>query len=247
VASTGGITISRRAAFGVAAAAASTAVPTVAHAAEATSTVEAVRRGASRLPGYGPTDVFYPASWQGTWKMRRQVSYGGTGGDSPEKTIQLDYAVRFVPSIQDGAVVADRGWNQANLEAALRQDATAVRSYTWTETNPNDLFLVLRDGTTKAIKVTKRATTDTTDTDADEGDNVQSSEFQRVVIDRSGSNEGTMTTAVPEVSARRVLTKWKRNADGNLEGLEIVYDVGSSGGSDGTSILSKSRLFLEQY
>jgi len=228
----------------VAAAAASTAVPIVAHAAEATSTVEAVRRGASRLPGYGPTDVFYPASWQGTWKMRRQVSYGGTG-DTSSKTIQLEYAVRFVPSIQDGAVVADRGWNQANLEAALRQDATAVRSYTWTETNPNDLFLVLRDGTTKAIKVTKRATTDTTDTDADDDDNVQSSEFQRVVIDRSGSNEGT-TTAVPEVSARRVLTKWKRNADGNLEGLEIVYDVGS-GGSDGTSILSKSRLFLERY
>jgi hypothetical protein len=128
--------------------------------------------------------------------------------------------------------VADRGFNQANLETALRGD-DAVRSCTWTETNPNDLLLVLEDGTTKAVKVTKRSTERAADDSA-----VQSSEFQRVVLDRPGT--------VPEVLARRVVTKWKCTAEGRLEGLEIVYDVGGGGGG-GTADLLLIQTFSLWY
>ena len=174
--------------------------------------------------------------------MRRAVSFGGAAAaaDDSRSTV-LEYAVRFLPSIQDGAVIADRGFNQANLEAAVRKDAAAVRLCKWTETDPNDLALEFQDGSTKAIKVTKRATEMTADT-------VQSSEFQRVVVD----------SGIPDVSARRVVTKWKRNENGTLEGLEVVYDVGGGSSGDPLSfslansnaqptVLSKSRLLLERY
>ena len=110
------------------------------------------------------------------------------------------------------------------------------------------------DGATTSIKVTKRATERTETT-------VQSSEFQRVVTtDRESS--------IPDVTARRVLTKWKAalaaddgtsnsNEPTVLEALEIVYDMGSQGDplsySMGTNsngeprMLCKSRLFLERY
>ena len=73
---------------------------------------EAVRRSVANLPGYGPTDVFFPKSWAGLWRVQRQVSLGGNTG----KSVTLDYVIRFLPSIDDDAVVADRGFNQANLE-----------------------------------------------------------------------------------------------------------------------------------
>lgn len=166
--------------------------------------------------------------------MHRQVVLKG------DQTLDLDYTVRFIPSIEDGTVVADRGFNQGNLEAALRgQDA--VRSYQWTATNPNDLQLVFVDGTNKEIKVTKRATESTDST-------VFSSEFQRVSEDDE--------RGIPSITARRVLTKLKVNKDSSLEGLEIVYNVGGGGDPLALSlnsaqpqqphVLSKSRLRLEK-
>ena len=234
-------------------------------AADATSVSEAVRRGASSLPGYGPSDIFYPKSWKGTWKVRRQLVLSSERDNvNAPTTTTLEYLIRFIPSIQDDAVVADRGYNQANLEVAQRQlqrwnkdfttTVAGVQSVQWTETNPNDLSVQMTDGATTSIKVTKRATERTETT-------VQSSEFQRVVTtDRESS--------IPDVTARRVLTKWKAalaaddgtsnsNEPTVLEALEIVYDMGSQGDplsySMGTNsngeprMLCKSRLFLERY
>jgi hypothetical protein len=194
---------------------------------------EAVRLYAANIPGYGPSDVFYPSTWMGTWRARREVV---TGNAEP---MILEYSVRFLPSIQDNAVVADRGFNQANLEAALRKQDDAVRSYEWKETNPNDLRMVLADGSRKDIKVTKRATETTDDT-------VFSSEFQRV------SQEDAR--GIPAITARRVLTKWKVSNEKELEGLEIVYDMGFGGdpmslqtvSTNQPKVLSKSRLLLQR-
>ena len=266
---------------------------------------EAVRRSAANLPGFfGPTDVFYPADWKGTWKVRRQIllprattaaaaAAGNNGSnDNNNPLLVLEYNVRFIPSIQDDSVVADRGFNQANLENALQQqqqqlmlskeqlkDAVsptttttttttrtkAVRSYQWTETNPNDVRLAMESGdggggiSTKEIKVTKRATERTADT-------VFSSEFQRVT-QQDDDGSGTTVGVVPVITARRVLTKWKAIRDEKnpsktsmLEALEIVYDVGSGGDpiimtttslpsgdkKNELKVLSKSRLFLER-
>ena len=199
---------------------------------------EAIRRGAANIPGYGPTDVFFPASLVGSWKMTREVEFGG--GSQP---LILTYPFRFLQSIEDDAVVMDRGVNQAELEQALlraisgKEDGTSVRFYEWAYTNPNDLRLVLPNGLQKEIKVTKRGT--------ERGDGfVSSSEFQRVTQED--------VRGIPNVSARRVLNKWKLVDDNTMEGLEIVYSVGggdpmaAGSGSAQPTVLSKSRLYLKR-
>ena len=214
---------------------------------------EAIRRGAANLPGYGSSDVFYPESFAGSWKVTRDVEFPSSASpSSPPVVLRLTYPVRFIRSIEDDAVVADRGYNQAELEAALAgrgssSSPNTVLSYEWIANNPNVVRISLADGTKKEIKVTKRATERTTDT-------VSSSEFQRI------TQEDTRQTAggpggIPQISARRVVSKWKRVDNSTLEGIEIVYAVGGGGDPLSTSlipsrntaaptILSKSRLYL---
>jgi hypothetical protein len=198
---------------------------------------EAIRRAAANIPGYGQTDVFFPTSLTGTWTMNRQVEFG-TGRDP----LRLSYPFRFIQSIEDDAVVADRGFNQAELEQAILQtvmgNTTRVRSYEWVQTNPNDLRLVLADGKRKEIKVTKRATERTENT-------VSSSEFQRITQEDQGG--------IPYISARRVITKWKVVDDNTLEGLEVIYDLGggdpmamSVATGANPTLLSKSRMVLKR-
>lgn len=210
-----------------------------------TTPAETIRRSASNIPGYGQSDVFYPRSLLGNWKATREIlSAGGSN------SLILEYPVRFIKSVEgENAVVADRGYNQANLEQAIRKlklgtdnsDTTNfVRSSDWTETNPNDLRLVFADGTRKEIKTTKRATERT-------DDSVFSSEFQRVTQEDS--------RGIPVITARRVVTKWKVS-DSAADALEVVYDQGGggdpmsmamgSGSTEQNKILSKSRLHLER-
>lgn len=195
---------------------------------------EAIRRSAANIPGFGPTDVFFPSDLLGSWQMDREVEIG-------DRTIKLSYPFRFIQSIEDDAVVADRGSNQAELEKAIVQTVTGnkepsstVRSYEWVMTNPNDLRLTLSDGKRKEIKVTKRATERSENT-------VSSSEFQRFTQEDE--------RGIPVISARRVLTKWKIIDNSTIEGIEVVYSMGggdplADSSASQPSILSKSRLFL---
>jgi hypothetical protein len=181
---------------------------------------------------------------------------------------QLEYPVRFILSIRDDAVVADRGHNQANFEMALlriQQPQTSGESIImnrvhtqWTETNPNDLRIFFPNGSIQDIKVTKRAIRESTES------TLTTSEFQRIVTTPSSSS-----SQVPNISAQRILTKWKfpsnseSSQDDNrttMEGLELVYNVlgvSTTGGMDllnfsmssGDSnaqpqLISKSRLRL---
>jgi hypothetical protein len=210
--------------------------PTASEAAAPIDVGEAIRRSAANIPGYGQTDVFFPASFAGSWKMTRIIEFEG------RESLRLTYPFRFIRSIEDDAVVADRGVNQAELEKALvrvvtgKEEAGYVRSYEWLLTNPNDLRLVLSDGSRKEIKVTKRATERTETT-------VSSSEFQRITQEDE--------RGIPLISARRVLTKWKAIEDSTVEGLEIVYSMAGgdplaagTGVSSTPSVLSKSRIYL---
>jgi hypothetical protein len=201
---------------------------------------EAIRRSAANVPGYGQTDIFFPESFAGTWKVTRDVEFSGAS----KANLRLQYSIRFIKSIEHGAVVADRGYNQAELETAIARTlkrgeqisvTTANCSYEWVPTNPNELRLQLSDGTRKEIKVTKRATERS-------NDSVSSSEFQRVTQEDS--------RGVPVISARRVVSKWRTVDDSTVEAIEIVYDMG--GGDplagdtkkNGGNMLSKSRLQL---
>jgi hypothetical protein len=202
---------------------------------------ESLRRSASNIPGLGPADIYYPESLVGSWNMTRQVVL-----NEKENTIlTLNYPIRFLSSLDakgQAAAVMDRGFNQAALENALRSGvpsssltttpANVVQSYTWSASNPNDLRIFFTNGSSKEIKVTKRAAT-TTSTMNDSTENtsattttIDSSEFQRVTLDDQ---------TVPVISARRVLTKWKSVMEDNdsvnnnvVEGLELVYDMSGS-------------------
>ncbi|KAG7352009.1 hypothetical protein IV203_008057 [Nitzschia inconspicua] len=200
---------------------------------------EAIRRSAANIPGFGQTDVFYPESFGGTWKVTRNVEFNGSA-----TTLSLQYSMRFIQSIENGAVVADRGYNQAQLERAIfaavkgsdqAASTDAVRSYEWVPSNPNDLRIVFSDGTKKEIKVTKRATERTSDT-------VSASEFQRVTQEDE-------QMGIPVISARRVISKWKTVNASALEAIEIVYDMGggdpiAGASSQSSTMLSKSKLLL---
>lgn len=209
---------------------------------------EAIRRGASKtIPGLGLPDVYYPAAFQGSWTMHREVLDLNTGTVAST----LDYKVRFLPitdldgQSDDLLVVADRGYNEINREAAASNgDASVVQSCDWKDTNPNDLRVQFRTGRTKDIKVTKRATERTNAT-------VFSSEFRRVVNQENAQG-------IPAVTAERVLTKWKVRDDGLIAGLELVYDVGGSAFANPLAVqvsaqsqepllISKCRLTLERF
>ena len=232
--------------------------PQSSNAAELLDAKEAIRRGASNIPGYGSSDVYYPESFAGSWKVTRDVEFpssvSNANSNSPPPVLRLAYQVQFIQSIEDGAVVADRGYNQAELEAALARrgnpssTSPVVLSYDWAANNPNIVNVAMADGTKKEIKVTKRATERT-------GDTVSSSEFQRITQEDTRQIGGP--GGVPQISARRVVAKWKKVDDSTLEGIEIVYAVGGGGDPLSTSltagqsnnnaaptILSKSRLYL---
>jgi len=216
-------------------AAAWTSLPATSTAATPASPAEAIRRSAAYVPGYGQTDVFYPLFFRGKWKAKRDIVASDIV-DPSKLPLSLSYEVRFIKSIDDTAVVADRGFIEASLENALNNEA---RSYEWSESNPNDLRLVFADGSRKEVKVTKRATERTEDT-------VSSSEFQRITCE---SDRG-----IPVISAHRVLTKWKVVSDATIEGIEIVYDVGGNLGDplaatsapSAPKVISKSRLSLQR-
>jgi hypothetical protein len=53
--------------------------------------------------------LFYPANWQGTWKVRQEVVVAGA---TSKDLVVLKYTMHFLPCIQDNV-------NQANLEAAI--------------------------------------------------------------------------------------------------------------------------------
>ena len=183
--------------------------PSPSHAASRSSDpAEALRQTASKLPGYGPADVYYPFAFQGSWMMKRQVVLSDTS------TLDLIYPVRFLPSLQDNAFVADRGFNQASLENAISPGSVQVMD--WKASNPNDLRMVFTDGRTKDIKVTKRS--------SERSENIlSSSEYQRVVTQDS-------INGIPQITAQRILTKWKVSEDGNTcQGIELVYDMGGGG------------------
>ena len=213
--------------------------PNLARAAAPATPAEAVRRSAANIPGYGPTDVFFPKSWAGQWRVQRLVNFGDKGGSSDNTaTLVLDYIVRFIPSIDDDATVADRGFNQANLEAAVSRGMSP--SYEWTSTNPNDLRLAWPDSRRKDIKVTQRAT----DYDRLVDGLLWSSEVQRVTTDGGKAD-------VPTILARRVVTQYRweispaNTTPSIVQALEVIYSLQTNTAAN-KEILSKSRIIMQK-
>jgi hypothetical protein len=224
-------------------------------AADPTTIGESIRSAAPKgFPSYyGPTDVFYPSSWKGLWNARRvRVD---------DDTVAAVYQVRFITSIQDDAVILDRGFSQTNLERAKRQEqqgrATTTGTSTgdsccttqWTETNPNVLRIDYDDGSWRELKVTQRATERTVSS-------VSSSEVYRITTQPPPQSSGSSRSSsgppqfggVPTITARRVVTKWQAVDDRTIQGLELIYDTASttSPAASAPTLLAKTRIILER-
>jgi hypothetical protein len=160
----------------------------------------------------------------------------------------LKYEIRFIPSLETDYVVADRGFNQASLERALAKalrtsNNDPVQALAWTESNPNDLTLTMVDGSRIEMKVTKRSTEKSPD-----GLGISTSEFLRYTAENS--------KGIPNISARRVLTKWKVWNQTDVDGLELVYDMGVRTGDPlmlnpdadfPPRLISKARIHLDRF
>jgi hypothetical protein len=239
---------------------------------------EAVRRSAAYLPGYGQPDIYYPSSFIGKWKATRTI----IASDDPallsfNLPLTISYDLRFITvdgdsngsSNSNGKVIADRAFNEASYYNAIRallevrppqlqlqsqlQISASIQSVNWSPFNPNVLNTIYNNGSSKEIKVTKRA--------AELDDNstttlISSSEYRRVTATTGGMG-------IPSISASRVMTKWKGEGErGNqiVEGIEVVYldgmmggdpltagsGVGAGGGGGKPQLSSKARLKLER-
>ena len=212
---------------------------------------EAVRRSAANLPGYGQPDIYYPSSFIGKWKATRTIiSSDDPALLSFNLPLTISYDLRFITvdgdsngsSNSNGKVIADRAFNEASYYNAIRalleaqmpqlqlqsqlqiQIPASIQSVNWSPFNPNVLSTIYNNGSSKEIKVTKRA--------AELDDNnstttlISSSEYRRVTTTTGGMG-------IPFISASRVMTKWKGEGEGGnqiVEGIEIVYLDGMMGG-----------------
>lgn len=150
-------------------------------------------------------------------------------------------------------VVADRQYNEKSYYDGLRDvienrsekmiSLPLIQSTSWSPSNPNVLTTIYNDGSSKEVKVTKRAT------EMDELNGVvSSSEYRRIT--RVATSSG-----VPTITASRILNKWKVSDDGVIEGIEIVYSDGAIGDplmavagnqQQQQQLSSKSRIRLER-
>eukprot|EP00979_Chaetoceros_neogracilis_P003852 scaffold667_cov304-Chaetoceros_neogracile.AAC.12 len=237
---------------------------------------EAVRRSAANLPGYGQPDIYYPSSFIGKWKATRTIISSDDPALLSFLPLTISYDLRFITvdgdsngsSNSNGKVIADRAFNEASYYNAIRalleiqqpqlqlqsqlQIPASIQSVNWSPFNPNVLSTIYNNGSSKEIKVTKRAS------ELDDNSTttlISSSEYRRVTATTGGMG-------IPSVSASRVMTKWKGEGEGGnqiVEGIEIVYLDGTMGGDPLVAgsgagagggkpqLSSKARLRLERF
>ena len=151
----------------------------------------------------------------------------------------------------DDKVISDRKFNEASYYNAIKaevekmnqdqsQDQSqrsklklppSIQSINWSPFNPNVCTSNYSDGSSREVKVTKRAA----ELDAGAASSsgiilISSSEYRRITTVSSGSYGG-----IPSISASRVLAKWKSEGavtgkDQVVEGIEITYTDNSLGG-----------------
>jgi hypothetical protein len=147
--------------------------------------------------------------------------------------LTISYDLRFITvdgdsngngsSNTNGKVIADRAFNEASYYNAIRalleiQVPASIQSVNWSPFNPNVLNTIYNNGSSKEIKVTKRA--------AELDDNstttlISSSEYRRVTATTRGMG-------IPSISASRVMTKWKEGVRGGIrlwKGLRLFTSM----------------------
>ncbi|EKX48299.1 hypothetical protein GUITHDRAFT_105906 [Guillardia theta CCMP2712] len=165
---------------------------------------ENVRKAASKIPGFGPKDVFYPDSFRGKWNVERTITgvellAAIEDQDLYKKVLSRkdkveQYTTRYIPK-EDGTI-ADREYNTRQLLAAEDEKGMDVQ---WSASNPNVLTVSYPDGRIEERKVTKRSSSMGGD-----GSTAEFTEFVRIA---QLQNAGSLTGVAP---APRISARWYR-------------------------------------
>lgn len=214
--------------------------------AEGTTIRETIADMASNIPGYGPSDVFYPSWFLGDWEAASEL----VAVDAPQgQTLAGEAAItarsiagtsagvqrypqRFIT--YRGHIIADRAYNMRGM---MRNDSgqKSIESLTWEPSNPNFLSVVYeRNGIPirTDLRVTRRAVGVPTGRDADL---FNISEFYQEVV--GPSSTGPLPTGrsvvAPKVTPVRCVTKFRLVGGPQIQAiqrLEVFADFGSEFG-----------------
>eukprot|EP00960_Hanusia_phi_P051998 761171-Hanusia_phi.AAC.3 len=167
---------------------------------------ESVRKVASKIPGFGPKDVFYPESFRGKWNVNRYITgvdvlKGAAVEDQDLYTKILSrkdkleqFSVRYIQK-EDGTI-ADREYNTRQVLAMEDEKGLDVQ---WSASNPNVLTVSYPDGRIEERKVTKRSSSI-----GEDGSTAEFTEFVRLA---QLQNAGSLTGVAP---APRISARWYR-------------------------------------
>ena len=226
---------------------------------------EEIRKAASVVPGYGPSDLLFPNAFQGRWMVTRSVvdvQYPLGKDKAPREEVALaerqleagaagvSFDARYVETDDPGAfgdkVIPDRAFNAERRASALQGLPLDDLEARWSSSNPNVVTMRNRRiGSVVETKVTKRSV---------EGENgaFGTSEYARVA---DAGSEGVLG-GVPRILATRERVRYRYPVDGGrptrIEGLEItdLFDPTQTGFADlaGASpvLKVKARLTLER-
>ena len=230
---------------------------------------EEIRKAASVIPGYGPSDLLFPNAFRGRWKVTRSVvdvqyplgkdKVPADEVDLVEKQLAagndgIVYEARFVETDDPGAfgdsVIPDRAFNAEQRESALKALPLDELEARWSSSNPNVVTMRnKRTGTVTETKVTKRST------ETPEGGGAfGTSEYARVA---DAGSEGVLG-GVPRILATRERARYRYSVTERgqrptrIEALEIadLFDPTQTGFADlagATPVLKvKARLTLDR-
>ena len=213
-----------------------TKAPKSAHA----DAVEEIRKAASVVPGYGPSDLLFPPVFRGRWKVTRtvvDVAYPLGKDKAPaaevaaaesQATKAATFDQRFVETDDPGAFgarcIPDRAFNAEQREAALSGKPIDDFDARWSASNPNVVTMLnRRTRTLVETKVTKRSV------EAPGDGAFGTSEYARVA---DAGSEGVLG-GVPRILATRERSRyrWDGDSPNRIEALEIasVYDPTQTG------------------
>jgi hypothetical protein len=227
--------------------------------------VEEVRKAASVVPGYGPSDLLFPPAFRGRWLVTRSVldvayPLGKERAPSAEAALAerqalrpITFDARFVETSDAAAfgasVIPDRAFNAVQRESALTGVSAEELEARWTASNPNVVTMRNRlSGSVVETKVTKRAV------EAPQPGTFGTSEYARVADAGSSGVLG----GVPRILAtrERVRYRWDEASDGGTPArvdalaIENVFDPTQTGFADlagATPVLTvKARLVYER-
>jgi hypothetical protein len=220
------------------------------------------------MPGYGQPDIFYPAYFQGSWRLTRTlVGYtvaddatnGGSGAEDAATVRRLvakanalqgtplRYRVRFFMNGK-GNVVADRAFNQLSFEkaraAALLGGGGGGGGSGDTESEPTEIRW---DPDSPNILTVSFASgllreikvTKRSFEEPSPGESFGSTEYVRLADTNSAGPMGS----VPTLAAARTLVRYRATGGGGGGG----GGVAGTGGGDGGSSLKIEGLELQKF